>query len=113
MNHGLSPVGFSDHQTLYRRQQPVFQVQMHVRRRVPLLKIVSLHTMLSKLRAARAQLIVAHAMHLVAPLTVRRSNAYSRPPVSEAELERLLAQYVDDNGVRVRILKGVRKHELQ
>ncbi|SRR5712692_9085949 len=36
-------------------------------------------------------------------------NAYSRPPADPAELERLLAQYVDDNGVRARILEEVRK----
>lgn len=36
-------------------------------------------------------------------------NAYSRPPTDPAELERLLAQYIDDNGVRARILDEVRK----
>lgn len=36
-------------------------------------------------------------------------NAYSRPPADPAELERLLAQHVDDNGVRARILEEVRK----
>ena len=46
---------------------------MHVRRRVPPPKIVSLHTMLSKLRVAKPQLIFAHVMHLMAPLAVRRS----------------------------------------
>ncbi len=40
-------------------------------------------------------------------------NAYSRPPADSAQLERLLSQYVDDNGVRARILKNVRSHELQ
>ena len=46
-----------------------------MRRRVPLLKIVSLHTMLLKLRVAKAQLIFAHVMHLVAPLAVSHSAA--------------------------------------
>jgi hypothetical protein len=36
-------------------------------------------------------------------------NAYSRPPADPVELEQLLAQYVDDNGVRNRILVEVRK----
>lgn len=40
-------------------------------------------------------------------------NAYSRPPSNYAELERLLARYVDDNGVRARILEDVRKGGLQ
>ena len=35
-------------------------------------------------------------------------NAYTRPPADPAQLERLLAQYVDDNGVRARILEQVR-----
>jgi len=35
-------------------------------------------------------------------------NAYSRPPADSNELERLLARYVDDNGVRARILEQVR-----
>jgi len=35
--------------------------------------------------------------------------SYTRPPADLAELERLLAQYVDDNGVRDRILDQVRK----
>ncbi len=60
---------------LEERQQPVFQVRMHVRCRVPLLKIVSLDTMLSKLRVAKPQLIFAHVMHFVAPIAVRRSAA--------------------------------------
>jgi len=51
---------------LEERQQPVFQVRMHVRCRVPLLKIVSLDTMLSKLRVAKPQLIFAHVMHFMA-----------------------------------------------
>jgi hypothetical protein len=46
-----------------------------VRRRVPLPKIMPLHTMLSKLRVAKPQLIFAHVMHLVAPLAVGRSAA--------------------------------------
>ena len=58
-----------------KRQHPMFQVQMHVRRRVPLLKIVSLRTMLSELRVAKAQLIFAHVVHFMAPLTFRRSAA--------------------------------------
>ena len=37
---------------------------MHMRRRVPLLNIVSLDTMLSKLRVAKPQLILAQVMHL-------------------------------------------------
>ena len=48
---------------------------MHMRRRVPLLKIVSLHTRLSKLRVAKAQLTFARVVHLVALLTVWRSAA--------------------------------------
>jgi hypothetical protein len=35
--------------------------------------------------------------------------AYTRPPADSAQLERLLAQYVDDNGVRARILEEVGK----
>jgi hypothetical protein len=38
------------------------------------------------------------------------ANAYSRPPSDAAELERLLARYVDDNDVRNRILEQVRKN---
>jgi len=38
------------------RQQPVFQVQMHVRRRVPLLKIVPLDAVLAKLGIAKPKL---------------------------------------------------------
>ncbi len=36
-------------------------------------------------------------------------NAYSRPPADSAQLERLLSQYVNDNGVRARILEEVRQ----
>jgi hypothetical protein len=39
-------------------------------------------------------------------------DAYSRPPADSAQLERLLSQYVDDNGVRTRILEEVRKQRL-
>jgi len=39
-------------------------------------------------------------------------NAYSRPPADSAQLERLLSQYVDDNGVRARILENVHKRQL-
>ena len=46
---------------------------MHIRRRVPLLKIVSLNAVLAKLGIAKSQLIFAHVTHFVAPLTVRRS----------------------------------------
>jgi hypothetical protein len=60
---------------LNERQHPVFQVQMHVRRRVPLLKIVSWDAMLSKLRVAKPQLIFAHVVHFMAPLAVGRSAA--------------------------------------
>jgi len=38
-------------------------------------------------------------------------NAYSRPPRDYDELERLLVRYVDDNGVRARILQDVRTSE--
>ncbi len=48
---------------------------MHVRRRVPLLKIVPLDTMLSKLRVAKPQLIFAHVVHFMAPIAVRSSAA--------------------------------------
>jgi hypothetical protein len=48
---------------------------MYVRRRVLLLKVVPLHTMLSELRVAKPQLIFAHVVHFVAPLTVSRSAA--------------------------------------
>jgi len=34
-------------------------------------------------------------------------SAYSRPPADPAELERLLAQYVNDNEVRAQILQQV------
>jgi hypothetical protein len=37
-------------------------------------------------------------------------SAYTRPPADSAELERLLARYVDDNGVRARILEELRKN---
>jgi hypothetical protein len=59
------------------RQHPMFQaeVEMHMRTHVPFLKIVSLHTMLSKLRVTKAQLIFVHVMHFVAPLTIGRSAA--------------------------------------
>jgi hypothetical protein len=40
-------------------------------------------------------------------------NAYSRSPNDLAELERLLSQYIEDNDVRVRILEGVDKRQLQ
>ena len=36
-------------------------------------------------------------------------NAYSRPPVDLAQLERLLSQYIDDNGLREKILEKVRE----
>jgi hypothetical protein len=62
---------------------------MHVRRHVPLLKIVSLHTMLSKLRVAKTQLISAHVMHFVAPLTVGRSAADDKAhPVDDTIMQR-------------------------
>jgi len=48
---------------------------MHVRRRVPLLKIVSLDTMLSKLRVAKPQLFFFQVTHLLTPIAVRRSAA--------------------------------------
>jgi hypothetical protein len=48
---------------------------MHMRRRVPFLKIVSLNTMPSKLRVAKPQLIFAHVVHFMAPLAVGRSAA--------------------------------------
>ncbi len=48
---------------------------MHVRRRVPLLKIVSLDTKLSKLRVAKLQLILAQVVHFVAPIAIWRSAA--------------------------------------
>jgi hypothetical protein len=48
---------------------------MHLRSHVPLPKIVPLHTMFSKLRVAKPQLIFAYVVHFVAPLTVRRSAA--------------------------------------
>jgi hypothetical protein len=48
---------------------------MHVRSRVPLLKIVSLDAMLTKLRVAKPQLIFGHVMHFMAPLAVGRSAA--------------------------------------
>jgi hypothetical protein len=60
-----------------------------VRRRVPLLKIVSLRTMLSKLRVAKLQLILAEIMHLVVPLTVRRSAAHDKAhPVDDTIMQR-------------------------
>ena len=48
---------------------------MHVRRRVPLLKIVSLDTILSKLRLAKPQLIFAHVVHFMAPIAIGSSAA--------------------------------------
>jgi hypothetical protein len=62
---------------------------MHMRRRVPLPKIVPLHIMLSKLRVAKLQLIFAHVMHLMVPLTVRRSAADDKAhPVDDTILQR-------------------------
>jgi hypothetical protein len=57
------------------RQQPMFQVQMHVRRGVQLLKVMPLDTMLSKLRVTKLQLILAQVMHLMAPIAIRSSAA--------------------------------------
>ena len=54
-----------------------------MRRRVPLPKIVPLGAMLSKLRLAKPQLIFAHVVHFVAPLTVVRRSAAN----DEAHLE--------------------------
>jgi hypothetical protein len=48
---------------------------MHVRRHVPLLKIVPLDAVLAKLGMAKPQLIFAHVVHFVAPLAVGRSAA--------------------------------------
>ncbi len=56
------------------RQQPVFQVQMRVRRRIPFLKIVPLDAVLAKLGIAKPQLIFSQeAMHFMAPIAVGRS----------------------------------------
>src|SRR5882724_12924230 len=57
----------------YKRQQPVFQVQMHVRRRVPFLKIVPLNAMLVKLGIAKPQLFFSQVTHLFTPIAVWRS----------------------------------------
>jgi hypothetical protein len=56
-------------------QHPVFQVQMHIRCRVPFLKIMPLDAVLAKLRVANPQLIFAHVMHFVAPIAVWCSAA--------------------------------------
>jgi hypothetical protein len=34
-------------------------------------------------------------------------NAYSRPPADTSELEKLLAEYVSDQSVRLRVLDGI------
>ena len=48
---------------------------MHVRRRVPFLKIVPIDAVLAKLGIAKPQLIFAQVTHLLTPIAVRRSAA--------------------------------------
>ena len=48
---------------------------MHMRRRVPLLKIVPLDAVLAELRVAKPQLIFAYVVHFAAPIAVGRSAA--------------------------------------
>ena len=48
---------------------------MHVRRRVPFLKIVPLDAVFSKLRVAKPQLIFARVMRFVAPISVGSSTS--------------------------------------
>ena len=48
---------------------------MHVRRRVPLLKIVPLDAVLAKLGIAKPQLIFSQVTHLLTPIAVGRSAA--------------------------------------
>ena len=60
---------------LAERQHPVFQVQMHVRRRVPFLNIVPVYAVLAKLGIAKPQLIFAQVTHLPTPIAVWRSAA--------------------------------------
>jgi hypothetical protein len=57
------------------RQHPVFQAQMHVRRRVPFLKIVPMDAVLAKLGIAKPQLFFSQVTHLLTPIAVRRSAA--------------------------------------
>ena len=52
------------------RQHPVFQVQMHVRCRIPLAKIMPMDAVLPKFRIAQLQLHVAQLRDFVAPFTV-------------------------------------------
>ena len=60
---------------LNERQHPVFQVQMHVRSGVPLLKAVPLHTVLAKFRVTQLQLFIAQIPDLVALVAVGSSAA--------------------------------------
>jgi hypothetical protein len=48
---------------------------MHVRRRVPFLKIVPLDAVFAKFGIAKPQLIFSQVTHLLAPIAVRRSAA--------------------------------------
>src|ERR1700747_327242 len=60
--------------TLDERQQPVFQVQTHVRCRVRLPEGVPPDVLLAKLGIANPQLIFSQeVMHFMAPIAVRRS----------------------------------------
>ncbi len=60
---------------LEKSKHPVFQVQMHVRRRVSFLKIMPLHTVLAKLGIAKPQLFFSQVTHLLTPIAVRRSTS--------------------------------------
>ena len=65
---------------------------MHMRRRIPFLKIAPLHTKLSKLRLAKPQLFFAHVVHMTA--VVRQQWNFS-PPGSIREAEEYQVQLSD------------------
>jgi hypothetical protein len=53
-----APINLSDSYIFYESQHPAFQVQTHVRSRVPLLKTVPLDAVLPELRIAQFQLLL-------------------------------------------------------
>jgi hypothetical protein len=73
------PIAFVRLLRFYENQHPLFQVQMHERCRVPLLKIVSLDAMFPKLRVTKPKLIFAHVMHFVAPIADLNSTGCRDP----------------------------------
>ncbi len=64
---------------------------MHVRRRVPLLKIVPVHTMLSKLPVAKLQLILAHVVHFMKTTRIEQLNYGSLDPGAKVALRTVRA----------------------